>query len=1053
MSSITEAEQDKFLRFIEQSEELAQHENHLHQNPYDVSAWIRYMDSVDDLIDSDKQRDPSSKAATSSTLIGQDPDLATLLKLRDWIGRRAVSLLPRSYKLWKHHWEFVLQGNRRQTQERSQMKDSDVQIIFFSDQMVLLCFERCLWTLSAYPRVWLEYFAFIKDHPGCMSVTTGRRTMNRALESLPVIQHGKLWSSILEWIHAPDQQLLEQQSPSQGDDGEETTTTTESTMIAAAATVSPGHEHQWIIPLESRVRLLRRYCQFNPLYKSDFAEFLIRHKRWGEAAVQYQQLLNLTASAAANNNNLESSGSRDAYWQAFSDLCTQHPDEVEEAGVTWEPILRAVLRSERQKKESSSTTATTDGSTSSLLEGMLWTQLADSWIRRGSFEIARSVYEEGLQTVKTVRDFSVLYDAYLEFEEGLLEAATLALEEEQTGEDTEGKGDSAPGGRDDFDILLGETANSTVADMELALARAEHLTSRRALLLNAVVLRQNPCSVSDWLQRADLYLNLDLAGQATNALEEALLSTSKAAHRCVNGRPHQMVLKLAQIYEESLNDLGKAQSLFDRICRKFEYNFMKAEDMAECWAAWVELMLRHEEWDEALSLVRQSIAPGAGPKKLNLTKSVRLWDLLLDLEESLGTVQTTKDAYRRVMEIKAATVQHVLNCASFLTDRQYFEESFAAYEKGIELFAFPHVGAKVLWKWYLTAFTNRYQGTKVERTRELFQRCLDDCPAEDSAEFFLMNGEYEEAYGFAKRSMSVYQAMCRKLPMSEKLLAYKLFIAKTTLYLGAAATRDIFQEAIDVLKDQEAALICLDFARMETTLQELERARAIYTYGAQMADPRRLPEYWKGWNEFEIAHGNEETFREMLRVKRSVEAVFSTINYNASGLNEQLDTLTDEQAMQLIADQEGVEHQPSSSASSHLVQSNITGFVPSTSSVGVNNKRSAKAANLHEIEARVAQLRKVTTSQLPLQENEGSEGAEVAIGENDEEINIDDIDAEIEEAAASGYIPNEDDKATTKEHHINSDDDDDHKKSTTKSNVVQGVETKAIPPAVFGSLQ
>ena len=34
--------------------------------------------------------------------------------------------------------------------------------------------------------------------------------------------------------------------------------------------------------------------------------------------------------------------------------------------------------------------------------------------------------------------------------------------------------------------------------------------------------------------------------------------------------------------------------------------------------------------------------------------------------------------------------------------------------------------------------------------------------------------------------------------------------------------------------------------------------------------------FWKVWQEFEVRHGNEDTFREMLRIKRSVQAQFST---------------------------------------------------------------------------------------------------------------------------------------------------------------------------------
>jgi len=41
--------------------------------------------------------------------------------------------------------------------------------------------------------------------------------------------------------------------------------------------------------------------------------------------------------------------------------------------------------------------------------------------------------------------------------------------------------------------------------------------------------------------------------------------------------------------------------------------------------------------------------------------------------------------------------------------------------------------------------------------------------------------------------------------------------------------------------------------------------------------------YWQTWHDFEVSHGNEDTFREMLRIKRSVVAKFnSQLNVLAS---------------------------------------------------------------------------------------------------------------------------------------------------------------------------
>jgi len=70
--------------------------------------------------------------------------------------------------------------------------------------------------------------------------------------------------------------------------------------------------------------------------------------------------------------------------------------------------------------------------------------------------------------------------------------------------------------------------------------------------------------------------------------------------------------------------------------------------------------------------------------------------------------------------------------------------------------------------------------------------------------------------------------------------------------------------------------MCLKYAELETKLGELERARTVFSHGSQMSDPRVTKSYWKAWQEFEVRHGNEDTFREMLRIKRSVQAQFNT---------------------------------------------------------------------------------------------------------------------------------------------------------------------------------
>jgi pre-mRNA-splicing factor SYF1 len=86
------------------------------------------------------------------------------------------------------------------------------------------------------------------------------------------------------------------------------------------------------------------------------------------------------------------------------------------------------------------------------------------------------------------------------------------------------------------------------------------------------------------------------------------------------------------------------------------------------------------------------------------------------------------------------------------------------------------------------------------------------------------------------------------------------------------------QKAIESgLPDKDVKAMCLKFANFERNLGEIDRARAVYIHASQMADPRSDTDFWQKWNEFEIQHGNEDTFREMLRIKRSVSASYSQV--------------------------------------------------------------------------------------------------------------------------------------------------------------------------------
>lgn len=350
-------------------------------------------------------------------------------------------------------------------------------------------------------------------------------------------------------------------------------------------------------------------------------------------------------------------------------------------------------------------------------------------------------------------------------------------------------------------------------------------------------------------------------------------------------------------YYESHNSLDNADAIFERASSTQTFKFL--DNMASLWCEWAEMHLRRGDASRAHELMERAVreppgrrnrrthqdeeqeeeaeySPSSSSSSSRLYKSKRIWSLYLDLEENLGTLVTTRAAYDRVMELKIATVRHVLNYTDLLIENKFFEDSFKVYEKGVELFNWPHV--QEIWLQYLVNFVKRYEGRKLERARDLFEEVLRTCPEDRCKAFYLLYAQLEEKHGLIRRAMAVYDRATENVDDDSKFDIFEVYLAKVEEFYGVTRTRPIFEKAIEMLSDENVKTMCLRFAEVERKLGEIDRARAIFKHGSQLCNPQTVLSFWKTWHDFEVQHGNEDTFREMLRIKRSVQARFSQSN-------------------------------------------------------------------------------------------------------------------------------------------------------------------------------
>lgn len=586
------------------------------------------------------------------------------------------------------------------------------------------------------------------------------------------------------------------------------------------------------------VRIWRRYMQLHPEQTEDFIELLVQTGQYTEAIKCYIRLLdNVRFSSKRGKGHYE-------LWAEMVDTVVEHASYIDgssDSGIDVEEIIRSGISRFSDQK------------------GKLWTGLATYWIRKGSFERARDAFEEGVTTAMTVRDFTLIFASYVEFEESVIHALMESA--------TERAENNVENPEADFEL-------------DIRMMRFEHLMDRRPFLVNDVLLRQNPNLVSEWEKRVALW------GNNAEEVVKTYTDAIAAIHpKRAIGSFYRLFANYAKFYEHG-GDLRNARVIMEKATR---VPFKSVAELADMWIEWAEMELRNENFNDAVRIMTKATQ---APKRSTVDyfdetlsaqqrvhKSWKLWSFYVDLVESVATLTEVRKVYERIFELRIATPQTVVNYANLLEEHKYYEESFKIYERGLDLFSYPV--AFELWNLYLTKAVDRMIG--IERLRDLFEQAVEDCPPKFAKTLYLMYGNLEEERGLARHAMRIYERATRVVADEDRSDMFNFYITKSASNFGLPSTRPIYERAITALPDGEAKEMCLKFADMEKRLGEIDRARAIYGHASQFCDPRTNADFWVKWEHFEVQHGNEDTFKEMLRIKRSVQAQYNTdVNFVAS---------------------------------------------------------------------------------------------------------------------------------------------------------------------------
>ncbi|KAL7664729.1 Pre-mRNA-splicing factor SYF1 [[Candida] zeylanoides] len=753
-------------RLIPTDDDIA-FEQGLVKNPTDFALWLKYYRSV-------PEQDTHRQA---------------------FILHRAVSTLPRSYKLWTLYLELRTKTRAGGTALRS----------------LNVLFGRCLQWLHKFPLIWTRYLHYLMQTQASSARFLGQQ-FHRSLVALPSSQHHHIWPLYLEFAN----------------------------KVGGAAAVKiyrnflkfepppylQTRENDYGVAIDDIISLLVSFGGIGEAAEL-FEEVFERH-RWSNYLLMETSAVKLCIDFV---DRLTPGGTRNAYIDSIiSRAIARFPDQI----------------------------------------GNLYIKHATYYLRNSNHHRARSIFAQGIKQCVTVHDFVMVFDAYTDFEEGLIEK------------------------------MVNDGADND--EISFRMDFLESLYNNRAIYLSDMMIKQDPNNIDEWMKRIAEYERHGDINRVLQTYAQALTTINPLKSHSVSGRADNTLPRLwinyANVYA-SKRDYGTAVIVLSKAVQS---QFRHPDDLVKLYIAWSEIELQKGDFDSALKVIEDACLYVPSHKDDSTTsyndnsldiharvhKSTKLWDFYLDLLESAiddgapAEIERVCLAYEKLIQLKIVTPLHVLNYAKFLEDWRLIDKSFAVYEMGVNLFKFP-VSFEI-WNVYLTKAVQSFKTFGVERTRDLFEQCLKVCPPNLATPVYVLYSNFEETNGLILKSIRILKSGVRKLEEAEtpasvvtaKCELYTLLVAKSIQIEDIEGTRAIYESIMSdaALSYPQLVQFAFRFIEFETTNNQFTRVRSVFKYLAGLKPPSESDTVWDKWEAFELTHGDENTFKDMLRFKRIIYSQF-----------------------------------------------------------------------------------------------------------------------------------------------------------------------------------
>ena len=728
--------------------------------------------------------------------------------IRKKIYQVSLHYLPGSYKLWYNY----LKEEREYVQSNYNIPNKHY-------DEVNMIHEQALIYMMKMPIIWINYIQFMMEQN---SITKTKIIFNKALQSIPITQHKKLWDIYIPWIES----------------------------------LSGCHR--------TKIEIFKRYTKFNPDYKEKFINYLIGIKEFNLAIYLIIEILNEENFYSKENK------SQYYYWIMLCQIINNYPEEINLSKYNKDLDVDKVIRHGIKKY--------TDE------VGNLWVTLANYYIKMGLIEKAREIFEEALEKILTVRDFSLIFNAYLNFEQEMMKQNLFTNNDLDNNNLLESINENKDNNLQSLELKELENAlvdlnieeignegnNDNIKKNELDkkdsqkdsnlkkfnFIRVNNLLQRRPFLLNSTILRRNPNNVAEWLKRIELMKDKNDFKLIKNLYEESL-NTIKINE--AYGNLSELYISYANFYEENKN-IKKANEIYYKGCN---LNFKKTDENVNLWCLWCEMNIRQKRYQDAYRIIK-FICTNNANKYYKYNRNIKLWSLYVDLEMNLikNNEKQIIYIYTKMIEYKIANIETIFNFIIYLEKIKNYEKIYNIYEQSLDLFNWPN--AYDICICYLVDFINHYKNEKIEIFRDIIQNII--IFSGHLKIFYYIYAFYEEKYGLYNHCIDILKEASQNVKEEEKPEIHSVIIAKCAKYFGIGKVRLAFDDAMNNLEKSYVLEIGLKYISIEIKLKEINRARGIFKYLGKLFNPDNKEykeEFWEMWDNFEKIYGDSTTYQEM----------------------------------------------------------------------------------------------------------------------------------------------------------------------------------------------